>query len=275
MMKDFVLPAKVSCTMEQYHAHPAVGSSSLRTLIEQSPAHYIWNRLNPSEPTPAQRYGTAIHQAILEPDAFHKNAVVEPEFGGKGSVAAKAEWHLENYGRLILKREQHNAIKGMLKSISMHKAAFKFVSAGASEASLFWKDPATGIACKARPDYVRGGHILVDIKTTEDASYRSFKKTIPDYGYHVQAALYLDGATEVHGTKFDEFIIVAIEKNPPYAINCFLLDDSMIMEGRALYFKALKTLSECYKTDKFPAYPEIINSMTLPSWAYQIGTSNE
>lgn len=273
-MKDFILPAKVSCTVEEYHAHPAVGSSSLRTLIEQSPAHYLHERLNPSEPTPAQRYGTAIHQAILEPDAFHKNAIVEPEFAGKGSVAAKLEWHLENHGRLILKSDQYDAIKGMLKSISMHKLAFKFVSLGASEASLFWKDHQSGIACKARPDFVREGHILVDIKTTEDASYRSFQKTIANYGYHVQAALYLDGATEVHGTKFDEFIIMAIEKSAPYAINCFLLDEDMIMEGRSLYYKALKMLAECHKTEKFPAYPEVLSPITLLSWAYQIGTPN-
>ncbi len=274
-MEDFKNPVKVKMSVEDYHAHPAVGSTSLRTLIKQSPAHYLYNLSNPKEPTPAKRFGTAVHQAILEPDAFHKNAVVEPEFGGKGSVALKDEWHRENHGRLILKREQHDAIKGILKSVSMHKLAFKFVSSGAAEESLFWKDPKTGIICKARPDFNREGHILVDLKTTEDAGYRSFQADLAEYQYHVQAAMYLDGASEVFGTKFDEFIIVAVEKKPPYAINCYLLDENMIMEGRALYFNALKTLDECTKVNKFPAYPEVLKPISLRSWDYQIGNPNE
>lgn len=269
-----IYPAKLKCSIEEHHAHMAVGSSSLRTLIEHSPAHYLHNRLHPSESTPAQALGSAIHAALLEPNKFIESAICEPDFSGKGSVAARAEWHLENHGKLILKGEQYDQIKGILKAVSVHAIAHKFITAGAAEESLFWRDPNSQVICKARPDFIREGHILVDIKTTEDTSYKAFQKSIVKYGYHVQAALYLDGASEVLGQKFDEFIIVAIEKKAPYAINCFMLDDSAIMEGRALYFHALSILAECFKTKKFPAYAEAIKSIMIPTWSYRMEDPN-
>lgn len=263
-------PAKIKMSAEEYHAHAAVGSSSLRTLIEKSPAHYIYEKENPSESTPSQALGTAIHTAILEPVKFLENSIIEPAFSGTGSRAAKEQWHLENHGKLILKGEQHDQIKGILGSISKHSIASKLISVGASEESLFWRDPDTQVLCKARPDFVREGHILVDIKTTRDASYKGFLGSIAGYGYHVQAAMYLDAATEVYGQTFDEFIIVAVEKEPPYAINVFLIDSTAISEGRALYMSALKTLAECLKSNKFPAYAEAIKSASLPTWAYRM-----
>lgn len=265
-------PIKIKMSAEEYHAHGAVGSSSLRTLLEKSPAHYIYEKNNPAESTPAQAFGTAIHAAILEPKLFLENVVIEPVFSGKGSVSERALWHLENHGKLILKGEQHDQINGILNSLSAHSIASKYISSGSSEESLFWHDHDTKIICKARPDFVREGHILVDIKTTRDASFKGFQASIAGYGYHIQAAMYLDAATAVYGQEFDEFIIVAVEKEPPYAINIFLIDEDAIREGRALYMSALKTLNECFKKNVFPAYAEAIKSVSLPSWSYRMET---
>lgn len=259
---------KVKMSAEEYHAHQAVGSSSLRTLIQQSPAHYLWNRENPGESTPAQRLGTIIHAAILEPGLYRESVVVEPEFAGKGSREAKENWHLENHGKMILKRDQVDMISGILKAISANKKASQLIAAGRAEESLFWTDPETGIELKARPDFFRDAHQVIDVKSTADAGYQSFKKDIGNYMYHVQAAVYLDGASHIFDRKFDEFIILAVEKEPPYAVNCFLLEESAINEGCALYYKALKTLAECMKTGVYPAYPEELQHVDLPTWAY-------
>lgn len=262
-------------SFKEYLANPAVGSSSLRTMLSKSPAHYLHERKNPSEPTPAQKFGTMIHQAILEPKKFMADAVIEPEFAGKGSVAAREQWHLENDGKLILKHDQNETINGILNALSLHTEAFKYISKGVAEQSIFWKDHETGIACKARFDFNCDKHIIADVKTTEDASFAPFQKTISKYGYHIQAAMYLDGASEVFGQKYDEFVIIAVEKKAPYGVNCFLLDETMIMEGRALYKRALRTLRICNETNRFPGYPEVLNPVTLLSWAYQIGSENE
>lgn len=269
MIKIEKLPAKVVCTPEEYHQHYAVGSSGLRTIIDFSPAHYLYERENPSPSTPAQVFGTAVHQAILEPNKFQESIAIEPEFSGKGSVALRAQWHLENHGRTIMKTEQADQVRGILKALRNHSRAWKYVATGRAEESLFWEDPDTHVVCKARPDFMHDGHVLVDVKTTTNASYWPFQKTIAEYGYHIQAALYLDGATQVFGREFDEFVIVAVEKDAPHGINCFLITEEMLTEGRALYKDALRTLAGCIKSGKFPSYPEALLPAALPSWAYK------
>lgn len=246
---------KIKCSIEEHHAHPSIGSSLTKILVEQSPAHYLYTKENRQAPTPVQAFGNAIHQAVLEPALFKKNMIAEPVFAGTGSRLAKEQWHLEHHGKTILKADQPEVIEGILKSISKHKQASKLISDGAAEESIFWTDE-TGVECKARPDFLREGHILVDIKSTQDASRQAFKKDIGNYLYHVQAALYLDGATAVFGQEFDKFIIIACEKTAPYAVNCFSLGQETIEEGRALYKQALKVLKKCQLANHYPAYDD-------------------
>lgn len=268
--------------MAEYLAYPAVGSSALRTIIDRSPAHYLWDLEHPKESTPAQSLGTAIHQAILEPAFFKSEVRVPPIFHGKTQkgepttsmnckeVKEQAEaWYLENHGKTILNREDYETVQGILDSLSKHKQASKLLAncEGESEESLFWTDPETGIQCKSRPDRRREGHIMIDVKTTMDASYRSFQKDIANYGYHIQAAMYLDAASAVFSQVFDTFIIIAIEKEAPYAVNVFQLDEFAIREGQELYYGALKTLKKCQETKIYPAYGELITPIALPTWA--------
>lgn len=260
---------KVKMSIEDYHKHTAVGSSSLRTIINRSPAHYLYDKTHPSESTPTQLFGQAIHAAILEPDLFEQNAVIKPEFAGTGSRAKSDEWHLANHGKMILKREQFEAIQGILKAIKDHPLAAKIVGAGRAEESLFWIDPDTGIECKARFDFRHDGQFIVDAKSTLDASYASFRKDIANYGYHIQAAHYLEGARRAYGESYDKFMILAPEKEPPHCLSLFLLDENAIAEGRALRHQALKTLANCIKTGVFPGYSQQIINIDLPTWGYK------
>lgn len=267
-------------TMADYLSNPAIGSSGLRTLINKTPAHYKYEVENPEPSTPAQLLGTAIHQAILEPKYFKEQMVVEPIFEGKtksgeittnkncAEVREKYErWHLANSSKIIITQEQKDQIQGILTNLSGHKQAVKLIADGIAEESLFWKDPESGLSCKARPDFIRENHIIVDIKTCQDASYNFFQSDIARYGYHIQAAMYLDAASMVLDKTFDTFIIVAIEKEAPFAVNCFQFKEDTINEGRLLYYKALLTLKECQKTGIWPAYGNEITPMELPVWA--------
>jgi hypothetical protein len=265
-----VNPHKRACPIQEHHANQAVGSSLLKILLNQSPAHYLHAKEHPEDPTPSMIMGSAIHSAILEPSYFIDNVVVEPKFAGTGSKALREEWHLENHGKIILKEDGFDSIKGILKSISKHKQASKLISEGHAEESLFWTDAETGIDCKARPDFKREGHILVDIKSTNDASPDAFRAQIAAYSYHLQAALYLDGASAVFGQQFDEFVIVAVEKGPPYAVNCFTLGIETINEGRAAYMKALQILKKCQDEKNYPCYDDsVIHPIGLPTWAFK------
>ena len=77
----------------------------------------------------------------------------------------------------------------------------------------------TGLQCKCRPDWISAdGGILVDLKTTEDASPREFQRSIAKWRYHVQAGWYMAGIEAAYGTRPSGFIFIAVEKKPPFAV---------------------------------------------------------
>lgn len=264
---QFQVPSKVVMTADEYHVHPAIGSSSIKTLL-RSPLHFKYAQENKEEPTPAMVFGTACHTAILEPNHFTSSVVVKPKFEGTGARTRAEQWALENHGKVVVTADQMADIMGMLKSVAGHKTARALLTGGAAEESYFDQCPDTGIVRKARPDFLRQGHIIVDVKTTTDADPADFARTIANFGYHISAAYYLDVVTNVLGQKFDQFIIIAVEKSPPYAVSVHLLDEGTIDAGRYLYRKALKTLAECRKKNEWPGYPDQILNTAIPPWAF-------
>lgn len=119
--QEIAFPCKLSISNSEYHASSAVGSSDLKKIL-RSPKHYKYEKENPSEQTPAMRFGTLAHQALLEPKLFAE-AVEIPVFEGKGSRAAKEEWLLNHHGKMILKPDEMDTIRGMLIAVSKHKTA--------------------------------------------------------------------------------------------------------------------------------------------------------
>lgn len=261
------LPCKITLTSDEYHASSAVGSSSLKNIL-RSPAHYLYELNNKSEPTPAQELGTAIHEALLEPNLFEANSIVMPKFEGTGSVAKRENWKLENHGKRILKSEDFERIQGILSAVKANKTASKLLTAGAAEESYFTTCPDTRIVIKARPDYLREGHIIVDVKSTVDASPEAFARQIAKYHYDLSAAHYLNVVSSVLGQTYDTFIIVAVEKEPPYAIGVYLLDAGTIDAGKFKCQRALRALKQCRDTGAYPAYPDAIQTIGLPHWAF-------
>lgn len=266
-MNEFTVPCKLKMSNDDYHGHPAVGSTSLKRILK-SPAHYKYGLENKDEPTPALAFGQACHQAILEPGVFQSKMVVQPIFEGKGSKQAREEWFLENHGKTILTEEQFGHIKGMLRAIANRKTARGLLAGGHAEESYFDQCPDTGIIRKARPDFLKDGRYIIDVKTTSDASLEVFQRDIAKFMYHLSAAYYCDVISKVTGEKFDKFLILAVEKTPPYGVSEYLLDEGTMDAGRYLFKKALKLLKEAKDKNEWPAYPDRITSIAIPHWAF-------
>ena len=266
MIGEFTVPSKRKMSNSEYHQHPAVGSSDLK-LILRSTKHYQYIKENRPEPSPAMRLGTLVHLAMLEPGLFKKFRVM-PDFAGKGSRAEKEAWLIANHGELIVTAEELEAVKGALHSVSEHALAPKLLAGGAAEESLFWQDGGTGIVLKCRPDFIKKGGILVDVKTCQDASLSEFQKAITNYKYHLQAAHYLAGATAVTGTKHEDFIIIAVEKTPPFGVQVFQLDEQTIEKGDELRRRALLRLKAAKDSGIWPAYSEEIVPINLTPWGW-------
>ena len=108
---------------------------------------------------------------------------------------------------------------------------------------------------------------MVDLKTTEDASPAGFSKSCAKYRYHVQAASYSEGYRQITGEYVKAFVFVAQEKTPPYAVATYTLSAESLLEGEIQYNKNLATYTECMLKEKWPAYSDDIEELSLPGWA--------
>lgn len=245
---------------EQYHAHPAV-NKSLLDQVARSPLHaqaYLHGVR--SEPTPAMKFGTAVHTAILEPTVFNQSYVLFT--GDRRTKAGKEEYErLTLGGANIINLAEYDAISAMQMAVRNHPVARELLHDGKAEQSVFWTDPDTGLECKCRTDYWRDD-IVVDLKTTEDASPEGFARSIATYRYHVQAAHYSAG------TQAERFLFVVVEKKPPYAVAVYELDEISLELGQAARMQDMAVYAECVRENRWPGYAEDVTPVSIPAWAF-------
>ncbi len=106
---------------------------------------------------------------------------------------------------------------------------------------------------KVRPDFLpdRMGSVP-EYKSTADASEEAFKRDAYNFGYHLQAALYLRGVKEVLGETPDDFVFVCQEKEPPYLIEVYGLEDEWLEWAEIQLRYAIRLFAHCLETDHWP-----------------------
>jgi len=255
----------------EYRAMDGVNQSSLKSILK-SPAHYRAALTQTFEPTPSMALGSALHCLVLEPSEFEKRYVVAPDDVGTRASKAYKDFEKESKGRVILKLEEMDHVRGMLRSVMSHPAAKRmFELDGRAEQACAWIDPATSLLCKSKLDWLTADGVLVDLKTTKDAGEWSFSKSILDYMYHFQAAFYIDGVAKIskqHASALS-YKIIAVESMAPYGVRVYSLSDEALDIGRAKVRLALDTLSTCRTADIWPCYATEVAAITLPRYALQ------
>lgn len=238
--------------------------------VARSAAHYrAWCDGASEEPTRAMLFGSAVHCAILEPERFAREYAVAPDVDRrtKGGKAEYEAWLADHPGATAISDDDHRTILSMHASVLAHPAAARLMRDGVPEVSLRWIDDATGLACKARADlYVPSKRLCVDLKTTEDASPEAFAKSVANYGYHRQDAIYRAGFAAC-GEPIDHFAIVAVEKRAPYAVAVYTLDAHAIEAGYAGFRSCAAIVAECMRTGVWPSYGDAVSELSLPKWA--------
>jgi hypothetical protein len=270
-----------------YHADTKrIGSSGLK-LMAKSPAHYYAQYLDPNRvrkpETQALKQGSAIHAAVLEPHEFERiyvtldDSKIIAEIGGARPTSTNRykEW-LERQMEVINAKKQiiidvteRETCLRIRDSVWKHPVSQELLSEGDVEQRIDFTEPTTGVLCKIKPDFLSTNtRMVVDLKTTEDASPEAFGRSSFKYLYHLQAAFYMDGADEVgFGTK--GFVFIAAEKTPPYAVAMYYVDGKTHQLGQDLYMRLLEQYKECLQSGVWPAYPEEIKPLSLPGWAFR------
>lgn len=181
----------------------------------------------------------------------------------------KAAWREENAGRQVLTQEVWDQLHAMRDAVLEHPVAGALMKGGSglAEQSVYWHDPETGELCRCRPDWWRTDlDVLVDVKTTNDASPEGFSKSLVNFRYHVQAPFYLDGVERATGQRPRAFLFLAVEKKPPYAVAVYQLDPESMSLGAREYREDLQTYANCKRTGVWPGYGDRIQLLGVPQW---------
>lgn len=278
-----------------YHRGPGISKSGL-DLINQSPGHYQFNKQNPPPETRALHIGKAFHCLLLEPERF-KAQYVKSKFFEFRTKEAK-EWLAlqQAEGKFVIRTNpgentvwnpsEWDMIHRMRDAIMTHPTASVFFSDGIFELSGYWidkegsndpiwtahgnvdiGDDPTYRLCKLRMDWYNYAHnIIVDLKTSRDSGYTDFSRHCVEYRYHVQDAWYRHGMASLN-RKVDELVFVVIDKDPPYAVACYVLDSKAKGLGKTMYRRNLDTYHACMASGEWPLY-EPMRELELQSYAY-------
>jgi hypothetical protein len=242
-----------------YHADPALGSTSLKTLATKTPAHWQWDKSHPKF-SDAFTLGTAAHSLILEDDASNIVPVHADNWLTKAAKEAKAAALAE--GKQPLLSKEWLQVLSMRDAVMAHPAAREAFTGHQAEQSVFWDED--GLMLKCRPDAWKPG-VLVDLKTTVNADPREFGKTAHNFGYHQSAAHYIDGVKAATGEELP-FRFVLVEKTAPYLVSVVELDIEAVQIGRQLNDRAKRIYRECTASGNWPGYPGA-DLISLPMWA--------
>jgi len=266
-------PGVYTLTAEEYHSDPVEGgslsSSSARRLLQVAPARWRVEQASPPAPTPAMILGTAVHSLVLGagPEVV---AVDADDWRGKAAREARAE--AEAAGRVPLLREDYARAEAMAEAVLSHPVAGALFdpARGRPEQTLVWQDEELKVWRRAMVDHLPHDDgrrpILADLKTTTDAAPASVSKAVARYGYHCQAAWYLDGYRALVGGD-PAFLFVFVEREPPHLVSVIELDQHALIVGAELNRRALQIYAECKATGTWPGHSPEIELVGLPAWA--------
>ena len=279
-MSDLTEPTNLSGSLiadmpeADYLAHPALSSSGAKRLLPPScPARFKWWRDNGPFTADHFDFGHAAHAEVLG-IGMEIVVVDAADWRTKAAQEAKAAAHAA--GKTPLLADDMAIVRQMAEALRLDPIAYGLLAQpGRPEVSLFWQDDRHGVERRARIDYLPDttidGHVrLIDYKTCASADPYNICKAVANYGYHQQAAWYIDGVQALGLAEQVEFLFIFQEKWAPYLTTVVELDAEALTVGRGLNDRAIEVYARCVATDTWPSYSDDIETVSLPIWAAEL-----
>ena len=255
-------------SLQAYNESKALNYSGAKEILK-SPAHYqAWLKAERVE-TEALKLGRLVHLASLEPHVFDKQVRLAPTWDARtteGKAIKKAFLATLKEGEEYLDQEEMDEVMTIAEGA---QAGIESIASLLPDSVRLKEHIVTGkhegANIKGRPDLILHhpeGGIIIDIKTTMDASAESFAKDVAKYKYHLQAAFYL------HMTGAKSFYFVAVEKKAPFDYAVYKLDEEALASGKRMMTSACLTYRECNLYGNWPGYTKEVQTITLPKWAF-------
>lgn len=252
----------IKMTDAEYFAAEGLHYSSLKNLL-LSPKHYKYKLENPDQSSPSQIIGRAIHTATLDPEEFargfylYEGKIDRRTKEGKEVVAAAGE-------REIVGLEVSDAAVAIQMAVPELSKCLK-------ENAIFFT--LNDLPFKAKIDaYDKDNGIIYDLKTTADIKPQSFIRSIFNYSYYLQAALYWK-AVAMTGNDVKAYRIIAAEKEAPYDVAVYELDQDYIAYGGRELDRLLDVLKTAQTFDHWGGVSDgKIIPVECPAWCRENDT---
>jgi len=258
-----------------YHADPVQGgslsSTGARTLIRKTPARFRYDQQHGREDRKVFDFGRGAHFRVL---GQGMQIAEVPHDSWRTKAAKSAAVDARQAGMTPLLTKDVEQVEAMAAALRAHPTIGPLLSRpGRAEQVMVYRDPATGVMCRVMvdwlPDVPEGRRqLVVDYKSTEDASPQAFAKSMADYGYHQQGPFYTDGVVRLGlggpGAPLPKFLLVVQEKKPPYLAAVYSPDAAAVGWGEVLNHQARMTYARCVELDDWPGYSPEPQELGLP-----------
>jgi exodeoxyribonuclease VIII len=221
----------------------------------------------------AMKLGSAFHSAVLEPMKFKEDYLQLPSTMPDGEpINRRKKAHkeyleqiaLENPNKVALSEDEMDTLTGMLNSLVANPIANSLFKGGLAEQIKF--DTWDAVNVKGKCDYFQekhpllGDRILVELKSSTDASPEGFARDVLKMHYDFQLYFY------EQLFKADRCFIVAVENKFPYATGVYDMSEFLPNGKRKveLAFSKLKELEDHNGVSY--GYTKSLEVLKVPSW---------
>lgn len=189
-----------------------------------------------------------------------------------------SEWMPKLSGRDILSADSIADVQKMAsiaRALPISRVVFEQLAEhGMGEASFFWADPVSGVRLKIRPDYMLKpcamfpNGLIIDGKTTTDASAGGFARQVWNLDYGLQASFYTSVFQAIFRTDGrPPFMWLAQEKDAPHAAAYYSAGTDLMAYWDKRIAETLPAIARCQESGVWPGYPETVTELALPAWA--------
>lgn len=239
----------------EYRAHPALSYSKLKAYLK-SALHGLTQE--PPSDSIFLRFGSAVDLALK---GQLDDVIVNPHEDGR-TKAAK-EFKQANEGKLVLTQSEYERVLSCVGAVKSHPAV-QALNLQMLQSDLPMFGEYQGHQIKGLPDWAFGG-TLVDLKTTSGlVSSNEFAKTVDNFNYDLQAAVYSELAKQA-GDSNPVFFWIAVESDKPHDVAVYKATERIIEVGYAKLHKALANFRKA-QLGEFLGSQQFVTELEMPPW---------
>lgn len=246
--------------------------SIAKTLLNKSPKHaWLEHRLlggMKKEPSDSMIRGKILEAHILNGGVISDKEYEVLDFSDYRTKEAQgAKEAVISQGRTPVLQKKIDEYAAAGARLKQEIAKRKIDLRGLYQHTVNWEYDA--VPCKGVLDIFNPETgIIIDLKSTEDASPEGIQRSFVNFGYDLQDAAYPEGIVTQDATLAGrvKMLFIFFEVAEPFGIAVRETSGTMKEYGRSRWERAKRLWGECLKIGKWPGYPEGIQYIDAPGW---------